>query len=394
MRQLIRMPFLFFLLAAGIGLLLRYHFNRPLDWLKFPFWLHAHSHMMFLGWILNFLCIAFVRNSIRRSSQKKFVALLWLIQALLAAMLISFPLQGYGVASIVLSTLHTVAMTVFTIWFFAETKREVFTLAGWLAKISLILFLISSLGPLMLGPIMASGNAHTQWYYFAVYYYLHFQYNGTFTFGIASLFFFHLTECGCECDKPIVRKFGTILLVSAFPTYALSTLWADPGTVINVIGMAGMALQITALVLLVYILKAIPSVQWNATQRSVRALLTASFVALLIKTLLQTASALPLIARMAYENRNYVMAYLHLVLLGMISSFLLASAIQQRTIAVVNRFNLTILAVGFVGMELSLILPLPIADQSFFRQLLLLIFSAFIFLGAGRLFFKLFERQA
>ena len=144
MRQLIRMPFLFFLLAAGIGLLLRYHFNRPLDWLKFPFWLHAHSHMMFLGWILNFLCIAFVRNSIRRSSQKKFVALLWLIQALLAAMLISFPLQGYGVASIVLSTLHTVAMTVFTIWFFAETKREVFTLAGWLAKISLILFLISA----------------------------------------------------------------------------------------------------------------------------------------------------------------------------------------------------------------------------------------------------------
>src|SRR6188768_1335066 len=62
MQSWFRIPFVFFFIAACIGLLLRWHFVSPLDWLQFPYWLHAHSHIMFLGWIFNTLFLAYVSN--------------------------------------------------------------------------------------------------------------------------------------------------------------------------------------------------------------------------------------------------------------------------------------------------------------------------------------------
>ncbi|HEX7762949.1 MAG TPA: hypothetical protein VF433_04980, partial [Cellvibrio sp.] len=111
MQKHFSIPFLFLFIAACIGLLLRWHFIMPLSWLNYPYWLHAHSHIMFLGWVFNVLFLAFVRNYNLSSRYRK---LFVFIQILLAGMLISFPIQGYGVISIIISAIHT-----FSIWMFA-----------------------------------------------------------------------------------------------------------------------------------------------------------------------------------------------------------------------------------------------------------------------------------
>jgi hypothetical protein len=189
MQKYVRLSFLFFFLAASLGLLLRWHFVSPMDWLDFPHWLHAHSHLMFLGWVFNLLCISFIHEYIGVSSQRKFLTLYVVIQFLLVGMAIAFPVQGYGLYSIAFSVFHSVAVFVFIVWFFKDGRGRSFDPAQWFAKRALIFFLIASVGPFSLGPLMANGLAQTKWYYFSIYYYLHFQYNGVFTFGVFSLFF-------------------------------------------------------------------------------------------------------------------------------------------------------------------------------------------------------------
>src|SRR5690606_3730360 len=109
MKGYFKIPPLFFFIAAGIGVLLRFHFVMPVDGLQYPFWLHTHSHIMFLGWVTNALFLFFTESFIGNTQKRKYKVVFILIQILLAGMLVSFPLQGYGLIPIVLSTLHTVA---------------------------------------------------------------------------------------------------------------------------------------------------------------------------------------------------------------------------------------------------------------------------------------------
>ncbi|MBA4054858.1 MAG: hypothetical protein C0490_09115, partial [Marivirga sp.] len=62
MQKLFSIPLIFFFIASCIGLMLRWHFVSAISWLKYPYWLHAHSHIMFLGWIFNALMLAYLYN--------------------------------------------------------------------------------------------------------------------------------------------------------------------------------------------------------------------------------------------------------------------------------------------------------------------------------------------
>ena len=334
MQKYVRFPFLFFFLAACVGLLLRWHFISPLSWLKFPYWLHAHSHLVFLGWIFNLLSLAFIHTHIEEVHKTKYIAIFLIIQVLLLGMLISFPLQGYGFYSILISTLHTVVVGVFVIWFFKDTSNKRYDPSRWFARISLIFFLISALGPFSLGPLMVNGLVYTKWYYFAVYYYLHFQYNGVFTFGVLSLFFGLLKERGVIVDQLLVRRFGYLMLIACFPAYFLSTLWAMPGLVFNIIGLVAALMQLVAFIYFIKIVRSIPASMIKNVSRTARLLFAVAFLSFILKLILQTWSAHPHIAQLAYEIRNYVMAYLHLVLLGMVTCFLLGWSLERKWILV------------------------------------------------------------
>lgn len=319
MQKYFRIPLVFFALSAAIGLLLRWHFVDPLGWITYTYWLHAHSHIMFLGWVSNALYLIFVYNYFPDKWHARYRPLFILMQVMLVGMVVSFPLQGYGVFSIVFSTVHTACLAVFSFRLFADFRGKPSSVSIWHTKASLVFFLISAVGPFAIAATAMMGLAQTQWYYFAVYYYLHFQYNGFFTFGVLGLFFHLLESRGVPFSREDAKLAGWFLAVGCVPAYFLSTLWADPGIFFNGIGLVAGLLQIAFLLFFRRMVRlAGPSLREYLGKIPSRILVLA-LAALVTKIVLQLLSSHSDIAMLAGGNRSFVMAYLHLVLIGVIS---------------------------------------------------------------------------
>lgn len=379
MLKLIRVPLVFFFIASLLGLLLRWHLYQPFEGLVYPFWLHAHSHIMFLGWVFNALSAGFVISFIPATNQSWYLKIWIMLNALVVGMMVSFPLQGYGLYSIIISTLHTLLVAVFIVRFFKDT-RLVRTEALAFVRMALLFFLISAVGPFALGVVMAKGLGHTPVYHLAVYYYLHFQYNGVFTFGILGLLFSLLHKNQVSIGTKKVRSFRILLFVSCFPAYILSTLWTNPGISLNIAGFIAALLQIVASIFFFSAISPLRHKVFESFSRSSRALLMVAFFSFMFKLILQVLSAFPYFARLAYEVRYYVIAYLHLVLVGMISFFLLMWYEANQYI-LIKRQNLGLLLLGFAGSEFAMISAGLLRQEAI--QLVTLVSSFLLVAGIG-----------
>jgi hypothetical protein len=227
MRRYYSIPLLFFAFAAAFGLFLRWQFIDPTPGVRYTWFLHGHSHIMFLGWVFNLLYLSFVDHHVSLSQQPFFRKLFVLLQTLVIAMMISFPLQGYSTWSIIFSTLHTFGALIFVIMFFRRTNGEK-TVSIWFARMALLFFCFSTAGPFSLGYLMSNGLGQTVWYHLSIYYYFHFQYNGFFLFGVFSLFFQLLERKSIPFDSSKAMSFGRWLAIACVPAYALSVLFAKP----------------------------------------------------------------------------------------------------------------------------------------------------------------------
>lgn len=351
-------PLFFLALAACIGLILRFHFISPLPWVTYPYWLHAHSHLMFLGWITNVLYLAFVIHFLPTPG-KRYRTLFFAIQFLLVGMLISFPLQGYGVVSISLTTLHTFGICLFAWWLYQDTQSSKYRTSLSFAKMSLFFFILSAFGPFSLGVLTANGLGHTEWYYSAIYFYLHFQYNGVFIFGCLSLFFHLLEERHLLFHIQHAKRGGLLLFAASFPTYALSVLWTSPELIINILGFLGATLQLISAFYLWISIKPVLPALLKKHEKPAKVLLGSVALAYGLKLLLQLLSALPTVALLAYSLRNYIIAYLHLVLVGVITFFILFWFLAKGIIPNPKRYRYTLYGLilpGFVGLEITLLL--------------------------------------
>lgn len=356
MRKYYSIPLLFFVLAAVIGLFLRWQFVSPTPGIRYTYFLHAHSHVMFLGWIFNVLFLTFINHHLADKRTPLLRNFFLILQALVVAMMISFPMQGYGLYSIIFSTLHTLAVMVFIVLFFHLTKGKR-TVSLWFARTSLFFFFLSTAGPFSLGYLMANGMGNSVWYNFSIYYYLHFQYNGFFLFGIFSLYFHLLEQKRIPYDVTGALKFGKWMAAACIPAYSLSILYAQPGWSFNVIGALAAIIQLIALGWLIR--------QTGRHRKLLKArlhpvafrLFAIVLVSLTIKSLLQAASAHPFLAQLAYALRPVVIAYLHLVLVGVISIFLFAWYIDMGFVnASAARTAMVLLLTGFAGSEICLVL--------------------------------------
>ena len=122
MVKYVRLPLLFLFLASLIGMFLRWQFLAPTPGVNYTYFLHAHSHTMFLGWTFNALYIAYGLAFIPSDAHRTFKIIFLLLQLLVVAMMFSFPLQGYGLYSIIFSTLHTVLAIAFIFIFYQSAN--------------------------------------------------------------------------------------------------------------------------------------------------------------------------------------------------------------------------------------------------------------------------------
>ncbi|HEY0656497.1 MAG TPA: hypothetical protein VGD65_25365 [Chryseosolibacter sp.] len=351
-----RIPLLFLFIGSLLGVFLRWQFIEPTRGINYSNFLHGHSHIMFLGWVFNALYLAFVFNHIEQHRQQFFKILFYVLQTLMVAMLISFPLQGYGFWSISFSTLHTLGAFVFAVNFIRQTS-SVSSLSMQCVRIALIFFLVSAAGPFSLGYLMANDLGATNWYNFSIYFYLHFQYNGFFFFGILALFISQLESREIQFNVNLARTSILLFTVACIPAYLLSTLWAKPGYAYNVAGSIAALLQLAGWVIFLKMVFDVASSLRNNFTSPSRSLLTLAPLALTAKFVLQILSAFPVIAQLAYELRPIVIAYLHLVLVGGISAFLFSWYMETSFIRADRAKAATLVfIVSFIGMECALIL--------------------------------------
>jgi hypothetical protein len=380
--KLFKVPLIFLFIASCIGLFLRYQLIAPVGGVVYSYVLHAHSHVMFLGWVFNVLVLAFTKEF---AEVKGFKGIFWFLQLCVIGMLVSFPLQGYGAFSITFSSLHTFTAFAFMFQFFRSTKQNKSTIALTMVKAALLFFVVSSIGPFFLGYLKANALDHLHLYRNAIYFYLHFQYNGFFLFGILGLLLKLLEDDLSEKNKRRVTQGCYLLIACCLPTYFLSILWAQPAILFNVIGFVSALAQLIGLWFFVKPINSfLTGISFN---RHEKLLFTLSFSALALKTVLQFISAHPSAAFFANEFRAIVIAYLHLVMLGGISLFLMAWLIRKRIIELRSPWAIGLILTGFIASEIML--TISPWNSTFFHipvqvfNYMLFLFSALMVFGIG-----------
>ncbi|MFZ2906141.1 MAG: hypothetical protein WAZ98_08065 [Cyclobacteriaceae bacterium] len=354
MQKFVKLPLIFFFIGAVLGAVLRWHQGWPIGGLTYPFWLHGHSHIMFLGWVLNALTANFVVQFVPEHAHARYRPIFLIINILLGGMLISFPAGGYSVFSIVLSTLHTGTLGWFVYRFFQDAPFDGNTIALRYARWSLIFFILSSAGPFALGGLAANGMEGSSWYRLALYYYLHFQYNGAFIFGVLALLYRLVDHYQLTVNKKSAGIARVLLIVSCFPTYVLSALYLEPPLVFHAIGFISAVIQLVALV---YLFRSVSEFNtlMNRISPSAQILLLIAMLSFLVKLILQVASSFPAVALLAGDIRYYVIAYLHLVFIGVISFFLLAWYQAIGLIPPIRWYALVMLVGGYLLSEVVMI---------------------------------------
>jgi hypothetical protein len=347
-------------LVALLGVTLRYKIAFSLPFIDQQFLLHGHSHFAFAGWVSQSLMTLLIGYLSDRTSQDYFPKYRWILyfNAVTAyGMLISFPIQGYGFVSILFSTLSVFASYYFVFLFWKDLNRISIRSAShsWF-KLALLGNVISSAGPFSLAYMMASHHAQPNWYLASIYFYLHFQYNIWFIFSCLGLVSYRLAAMGIA-ERSLTKVYRFFAL-AAFPTYFLSVLWWHIPPWLYIIVVLAAVCQLAGWVQLLYLIrKHIFLLQANIDPFFLK-LFNLFTLALSIKLVLQTASVIPSISRMAFGFRPIVIGYLHLILLGIITIFLIAYcfAFKQIQISAGTRNGVVIFVSGIVLNEILLMM--------------------------------------
>ncbi len=312
------------LIVASIGVILRYKILFPLPFVDQKHLMHGHSHFAFAGWITQAIMTLLVICLARQNGEAVYKRYRWLLYAnLLTAygMLIAFPIEGYGLYSIIFSTASIFVSYVFAVFYWKDLNklRKKDPSHLWF-KAAVLFNAVSSAGAFALAIMMISKTIHQNWYLAAEYFYLHFQYNGWFFFACMGLLNGILTQAAMPA-RPL-KKIFWLFFAAAVPAYFLSALWMQLPLLVYILVILSALAQVLGWIWLIKILVARWPVIKKELSATAKGLLGLSAIALSVKLLLQLGSTIPSLSDLAFGFRPIVIGYLHLVLLGVITLFL------------------------------------------------------------------------
>lgn len=350
--QLVRWSLFNLMVVALVGVLMRalpFIDGFPLTYKNV---LHGHSHFAFGGWVMPVL-LALLLKAFPALAQavafRHWRNISVLLMASAYGMLLAFPLQGYKPVSIFFATLSIVA-GYYLAWIVWRALRQLPVTTGYrFLKAGLLYLTLASLGPFATGPLVVLGYHETPLYFNAIYGYLHFTYNGFFSFAVLALIYQAIEREGTSRYGTLVYR---LMHIACVPAFALSVLWQQPAVVFNYIGGLAALLQLVATAAL---LVDAGKLVW--IKKQARWIMCIALLAFVLKGGLQLASAFPAVAAMAANGRGFVIAYLHLVLLGFVSMAALALVVEHRILhfTTAMRQGLWVFLGGFVATELLLV---------------------------------------
>lgn len=385
------------LLVAFIGSLLRFKMVASLPWVNHKYFLYGHSHFAFSGWISLVLMAAIAQRIVDTGNIQLapfLKKILWIHLFCAYGMLLSFPVWGYAPIPIFFSTASIIVSYVFVVkaWHYCNAAIWGAT-AAMSVRAALAFLILSSFGAFGLAVLMASHAASQNLYFSALYFFLHFQYNGWFFFGITGLWVSQTTAI----NTPLLHKGIKWLILSCFPAAVLSGLWMKVPFWVYGIAALTAIVQVAGTVMAAKGLKG----GWQSIKTrfstTEKWLLKLSGFAFLIRILLQTLSTIPALSKFAFAYRPVVIGYLHLILLGCITLFLLAFLYGKGFWQSHKRLagtGILLFMLGFLGTEGTLMMQglgyigwisIPYMNEVLFASAILLFSGILVLFGSSRL---------
>ncbi|MCO5237643.1 MAG: hypothetical protein M9933_15390 [Chitinophagaceae bacterium] len=373
-------------LVALLGTVMRYKIAFDLPLFVQNNLLHAHSHFAFSGWISHILFTALailISPFISRVRQKKYF---WLIVANLVSaygMLIAFSMQGYRAVSITFSTLSLLVGVSYAYVFIKDSRylprndiAKPWAIAGLLFNV------ISVAGPFTLAYLMASKSNSREMTLASIHYFLHFQYNGWFFFGGMALITTLLPKKFLN-----LKWYFVLFTLTVIPTFFQSVLWIKLPAWLRFVTAVATLVQLTAW--LVLVARSWPLVHRCRSDRHswMRLFLFTAATAMTLKLVLQALSMIPSLGQMLFDYRPIIIFYLHLVLLGVFSLFIIyycfrtgqlqpTRIAKKATIGFFAGVVLNELVLGVQGIASIALFPVPFVNEMLFCAAFLLLTSA------------------
>ncbi len=383
-------------IVALLGVLMRYKIAFSFPWLDQKNVQEAHSHFAFYGWITTCIYVLIIRYLQRVLPNVEIRKYIFLVIANVGAsfgMLAAFLATGYSSLSIFFSAVALIVSFIFCILLVYDLKTVRDHSKIWLFG-GFFFVILSSLGVFYLAYMKSSGNINQDYYLASTYYFLHYQYNGFFIFSCIAFLLYSLREAGSAIfDKENKLIFWTSFL-GCFIGFGLSVLWMKLPVWVFIVIVFGTLLQTFGAVKLFLVVKRSWTnlvINWSPLQRF--ALIFAGF-AFAVKIALQLGSNIPAVNQFAFGFRNVVIAYLHLVLLMCITTFLLSQVlatnyfVMKKTL--LNGMKLFMLGIflneailGLMGIFSIKYISIPFAPY------LLLAASVLILISLALMFFSM-----
>jgi len=340
-RIFVHFSLIFFILTALSGVIMRVFPFYPFDGIPYTNILHGHSHLAILGWAFLGVFTVFLSvgwPSIRQKKQAAAIVCTLFITSLI--MFAAFLYEGYALYSIIMSTAHIFVEYWAAVFMYRQLKNLGSKSGQLFMKGALAALIISSIGPFALGYISASGLRESQLFDMAIYFYLHFQYNGWLYLALLGLFAIVMDMKQIPIRVSFLKLGFWIYFISLFPGYFLNVLWADLGEEAHVLSIIGSIGQWIGTICIIFAFKKVwKSLRIEYSKFTV-SFLWITFFLLFLKSSMELGLISPKLAELVYETRSVIIGYLHFTLLGFVSFFILVQYQMQRIIELKNGFML------------------------------------------------------
>ena len=351
----IQVCFINFFVASLMGLLLRWMYVAPFSGVNFQFLMHGHSHVAMLGWVyLMLYCLIFYFFVPKENQQKPiYNRLFWATELTVIGMMIDFPAQGYAFASILFSTLHIFCSYYFCYLIYKNAKPSTFPEKRMLYT-ALFFMIFSTLGVWCLGPAVGMMGKTSAFYQIAIQFFLHFQFNGWFLFAVLGLFF---KQIKINIDDKKFRLFYNSFVVATVLTLALPVSWSLSNPAFYWINVIGVAIQFISFVLFYQLIRPHLKTVFAPLSFLEKTVYQFALYSLALKIIIQLVVIVPELAKVSHEIRNFVIGYIHLTMLGIITGFLFGFALQNKFLISqkkIQKWGISIFLLGFIATEILL----------------------------------------
>ena len=363
--------FVNFFIASLMGLLLRWMYVDPIAGVNFQFLMHGHSHVAMLGWVYLMLYCLIFHFFVPKEAQEKpiYNRLFWVTELAVVGMMIDFPAQGYAFASILFSTLHIFCSYYFCYLIWKDAKPSTFPEKKML-RTALFFMIFSTLGVWCLGPAVGLMGKASAFYQIAIQFFLHFQFNGWFLFAVLALFF---KQSKIKIEEKKFRLFYNLLVTATILTLALPVSWSLSNPVFYWINAIGVTIQLISFALFALLIQTHFQDFFKPLSSLEKKIYRFALCSLALKVIIQLVVLVPELSQVSHEIRNFVIGYIHLTMLGIITGFLFGFSFQNGFLNVQNniqKWGIKIFLLGFVATEILLFLQgtwLFLKSGSFFN---------------------------